>query len=659
MSGIAIIFNKDRLPADGESVRRMALALRPYGPERNAVEIIEHAAFAYTHFTNTPESRFDIQPMQGGEGRFVMVFDGRLDNRDELIATLGLNPKRAAQMADARIALESFMASGVSAPELWCGDYAFIVWDRANNEVHAARDMLGKRILYLHETDERLVIASAARAIHALGSVPREVDWQKVADALARLNDERERSYFKDISIVPSNCVTTFSGAARRSKPIFEPEKIRPIAYRRQSEYIDHYFDVLSAAQKAMLRTPDKYALALSGGLDSAIMAALLAKDHQGPEPIKAFTWVPADDWNGRLPNHRYYGSEKPFVEALKARYGSLDVTYFSSGDCIEDPRRYERFEFSEAPIMGAVNAFWLNDLHNLTSENGATVLLMGQLGNLTLNWYGDGVVRYWLNKGRLDLIVRHWRAMRKRYFAFEPPLSYYKRAIAFEILFPGWSLKRIEAYLDRRGLLRSEGVWRNFTFLSEAAISNYKVRDSAYQSGKRFFAAMGGQKERIDGILSPGGIDPGTYISGEIARYGVEQRDPYGDRRVAEWSIAIPHDCYVRDGKVRRLAYQAAARLLPESFTDREQLNQGLQACDFDNRISKHSIAFRDEIDRILQDPKFGLMIDKKKFEKAVSVLASAEGDRVSTDELIARNTLMTTLEIGGFVRKLTGANR
>src|SRR5438045_2792781 len=50
-----------------------------------------------------PEDVYDTQPLEGREGRFVLVADLRLDNREDLAAELGMQAAQAKTLCDAAL----------------------------------------------------------------------------------------------------------------------------------------------------------------------------------------------------------------------------------------------------------------------------------------------------------------------------------------------------------------------------------------------------------------------------------------------------------------------------------------------------------------------------------------------------------------------------
>ncbi len=107
MSGIVGIFNLDARPAQDALLTRMSAALRHRGPDGEGRRVSGPAGFAWQHLWVTAEETGEIQPLVGHSGA-MLVMDGRLDNRDELLGALRLPPT----VSDAACALAAYEEAG-------------------------------------------------------------------------------------------------------------------------------------------------------------------------------------------------------------------------------------------------------------------------------------------------------------------------------------------------------------------------------------------------------------------------------------------------------------------------------------------------------------------------------------------------------------------
>ena len=128
MSGIAAVLNLDGSPVPQSEVERMANALKPFGPDRQKTLVRGNAAFVSCLHHLTPEDLFERQPLLFAN-RFVMLFDGRIDNRSELSEALGIATSELHSTPDSSIALRLFDRWGERAFERILGDFAIIIMD--------------------------------------------------------------------------------------------------------------------------------------------------------------------------------------------------------------------------------------------------------------------------------------------------------------------------------------------------------------------------------------------------------------------------------------------------------------------------------------------------------------------------------------------------
>src|SRR5262249_34571578 len=97
-----------------------------------------------------PEDAFDRQPLQDISGRFTLIADIRLDNRDELIGGLGISGDAASRLSDAAILMKAIERWEDRCVDHLIGDYAFVLWDARDRRLILSRDPIGQRPLFFH-----------------------------------------------------------------------------------------------------------------------------------------------------------------------------------------------------------------------------------------------------------------------------------------------------------------------------------------------------------------------------------------------------------------------------------------------------------------------------------------------------------------------------
>src|SRR5215813_12167764 len=148
MSAIAGLWRFDGRPDAALGCKQILASQRFYGPHAAAHWAAGDLALGRQLMRLLPEDDFDRQPLIGGGGRYVLVADVRLDNRDELIETLRIPVPQARTLCDAAILLAAIERWDESCFERLIGDYAFALWDSARRRLLLARDPLGHRPLH-------------------------------------------------------------------------------------------------------------------------------------------------------------------------------------------------------------------------------------------------------------------------------------------------------------------------------------------------------------------------------------------------------------------------------------------------------------------------------------------------------------------------------
>ena len=107
----------------------------------------------------TEKPRSGSMPMRDEQRELVLAWDGRLDNTEDLLTSLGRGQSRAA-LTDEALVLEAYARWGVTCIEHLLGDFAFVLWDGRAHRLFAATDHFGLRPLHYAFDGCSLVVAS-------------------------------------------------------------------------------------------------------------------------------------------------------------------------------------------------------------------------------------------------------------------------------------------------------------------------------------------------------------------------------------------------------------------------------------------------------------------------------------------------------------------
>src|SRR6516225_900155 len=293
MSAIAAVVSLDGSAVPRSEVERMANILKPYGPDRQKILTRGNAAFVFCLHKLTPEDNFEIQPLLF-VNRFVILFDGRIDNRSELGKILGISTSELHSMPDSMIALRLFDRWGERAFERILGDFAIIVMDLQDGRLICARDPMGLRPLHYHLSTTRFAVASTPEALFALSWVPRIWNKEKVGDTLVWRGVDPETTYYEEIFRVHPGSVVRVCGSRLSKYKFWDPEQIPEVRFKSDQEYVEAFQERFNAAVKARLRSRRVPCATITGGLDSSSVAVVAADMLAASgDRLNTFTAIP------------------------------------------------------------------------------------------------------------------------------------------------------------------------------------------------------------------------------------------------------------------------------------------------------------------------------------------------------------------------------
>lgn len=619
MGAIAGLWCTDGRPAVAP-LERMLGALAPYGPDGAGRWAQDDVALGHRVMHLFPEDVSNRQPLTGGGGRFVMVADARLDDREDLAEALGLV---SASATDPELVLLAFERWGEACLERLYGDYAFAVWDRERRRWLLARDGMGGRPLCYFRSPRLFAFASMPRGLHALPEVPYEPDEDLLARALDLVQPDPRSTCFRDVVRVGrGEClVVTADGETRRRHWNPAPE---PLRLSRAGEYEEALRAELDRAVRTRLPGAGDVAAHLSAGLDSGSVAAtaarLLAAQGRG---VVAFTAVPregaeADGPAGRLPD------EGPLAAATAALYANMEhVRVRTCGRSPLDALGWV-FDLCEQPLLNLCNQVWRDSIFELAQGRGLQVLLTGQAGNLTLSYKASRPLRDRLRGQRLSGLLDEVRTLAWRGGGGPGGLV---RAIAERARGPGQGQVASLVNPQRRLELGAPAQ----------TLRTRRPTDS--------------RDERLAALQR---VEVADYAKGTLARWRIDERDPTADRRLVEFCLAVPDAQFRLGGIPSSLARRAMADRLPPAVL--RQPARGLQAADWHSGFSDPKRELGDEVARLAECRETERLLDIGRLAEAIERWPSAGWHEPETIRLY-RNELLRALSNGDFLRRAVAA--
>jgi asparagine synthase (glutamine-hydrolysing) len=282
MCGIAgVLAGGDGAPAVTEA---MAQALTHRGPNGIRLEDVPGAALAH--------ARLSIIDLEGGwqplhAAGSTVIGNGEIYNYLELARDFGLEGQLATG-SDFEPFLHIYAREGEAAFERLRGMYALCLLG-ADGKTWLARDPFGIKPLYIMEHDGGLAFASEPRAFFKAGLMAPVLDDDAARELVAFNYTLAERTAFQGLRrLVPGEIVEVRDGriVSGRRKAALPRRPAEPAA--DESTLIGQLDRVLEDSVRVHQRSDVPYGLFLSGGIDSAAIATLMARLNE--RPVTAFT---------------------------------------------------------------------------------------------------------------------------------------------------------------------------------------------------------------------------------------------------------------------------------------------------------------------------------------------------------------------------------
>ncbi len=379
MSGIAGLCYPQPHPDAARRCAAVLDAMAHRGPDGRGAWAEGRAALGHLMLHVTPESLVERQPYTDAGGA-VITAQARIDNREALAAQLGL--PLAVETSDAQLILAAYRRWGRDCAAHLYGDFAFGIWDPAEQSFLCARDHMGVvPFYYTHVPGVLLAFASEAGSLVRLPEAPRALNEVRIADMLLNLISEQEGTIYAGVLRLPPAHTLwgNAHGIERRRYWQAEPQTLRETTPEAQ---IEAFYDHFAEAVRARCRSAFPVGSQLSGGLDSTFVSCV-ARDHlveAGRGPLHTFSMIfdhsPESDERDLI---AYTLKQPGFAPHL------LPMDDISPIDSLD-----EEYEHLEVLSQGAHHYQWA--CFKAARAAGVRVLLDGLDGDTIV---GDGYLRF------------------------------------------------------------------------------------------------------------------------------------------------------------------------------------------------------------------------------------------------------------------------
>ncbi|GIV80931.1 MAG: asparagine synthetase B [Anaerolineae bacterium] len=288
MCGLCGILHLDDAPVPADTLAAMNATLTHRGPDQGAEIISGPCGLGNRRLAVLDLSPSGALPMRNASGTLTLAYNGEIYNYPDLRRELERSGHQFRSRSDAEAVIALYEQRGLDFVHALRGMFALALWDAPRRRLVLARDRLGKKPLFYYRTAQQLLFASEIKALLAHPAVPRRPASDALPLLLAYGYVPSPRTFFADIvSLPPAHLLVCEDGRVTLT-PYWEPPAAAPAdPAARPEDYLDELRAELEEAVRLRLLSDVPLGAFLSGGLDSSLIVALMARHTPGQ--VKTF----------------------------------------------------------------------------------------------------------------------------------------------------------------------------------------------------------------------------------------------------------------------------------------------------------------------------------------------------------------------------------
>ena len=530
--------------------RPFAKHARPGGPV--------HVALGHQRLSIIDLSAAGHQPMCSPDSRVCITYNGEIYNYLELREELRAKGSTFASESDTEVILAAWREWGSACLERLNGMFAFVLLDRAQRRVFAARDRFGvKPLYYWVAPDGTIAFASEIKQFSALPGWEARLNGQRAYDFLAwGLLDHTDETLFRGVH--------QLRGGERLELALVEAEHARPGERLRPERWYAprprpfsgtleeagaEFRRLLADSIRLRLRSDVPVGSCLSGGLDSSSIVCImnLLLREQGAQALQKTFSV-------RAREARF--DEGPYIDAV-VRHTAVDprCVYPSLDELFP---ALEKITWHQDEPFGSTSIYAQWHVFRLAAESGVEVMLDGQGADEQLaGYHGFFAARF----GALARGLRWVRLFKELTAASRRhgyPATWGVQQLANNVL-PEPPRQALRKLVHRPNAVPG---WLDLARLGAAPGDPYLASAGAKPDSLRAMSLAQLTANSLPMLLH--------WEDRDSMAHSVEARVPFLDYRLVEFVLGLPDEYKLSDGVTKRVLREGMRGVLPESVRTR-----------------------------------------------------------------------------------------
>lgn len=513
-------------------------------------------------------SLHEVLPVYDAETGLLFAADCILDNRTELLRLLGIENREA---PDGTLLYQAYRKWGPECHDYLRGSYAFAVYDFIKNTLFISTDHTFSRSLYYLRRGPKIYFSTLIRSIATAAEPTPEPNKRWITDylaidSLAILTEPYETAYEGILKPGVAEWIL-FSTEDEKHHVFWNPLELPPLNPDSDEGYRRQFLEIMDSAAREIVQTGAPVGIYLSSGLDSSAVASCIAPilAEQGRD-LRSYTSVPAADYQSSYARNVIV-NEQAGVEALVKMYPNIKASFCSLPGVDNITGAQDITFYQEMPVKSLFNNIWMLELGGQARRDGVRIMLNGQIGNLTISW-GEyrTVVHTYLHKGRLLQALREINNAGKHH-------RFSRKKLLIGALRDLWrtapvAAPTLSAFVNKEAAdaFHCKARMQNIAYLrSTGVVTHADIKRLLYNP---CMLSLCGEAETKLGLAC-----------------GFVERDITKDKRVFEFCMRAPAQCFSKDGVERRLVRDYCGDRLPREIIGNEY-GMGLQSADWCERL-------------------------------------------------------------------------
>ena len=532
MCGIAGYIGRKKISEN--DIHNTLKLMRNRGPNEQRFSTFEQPNFGVV-LLHSRLSILDLDPRSHQPfviGNYHLIFNGEIYNYVEVREKLQKQGVEFTTSSDTEVLLRSYIAYGEKCVDHFEGMWSFCIFDADKQQLFLSRDRFAEKPLYYIKEDDGIWFASETKFLKSLRNKDLQVNTRQALRYLINgykslyktsdtfFHEVQELSYATNMTVDCEFNVET--------KQYWHP-KYNPQQEMTLQEAIDGTRERLLHSMEIRLRSDVPVAFCLSGGVDSATLASIAAKELS--QDIATFSIIDSDE------RYNEYDLIKATVDDTKA---NAHFIHISRDNFL--PKLEELIKYHDAPV--ATITYYIHSLLSETiSQNGYKVVFSGTAADELFTGYYDHYLLHLYemrDHPQFERYVEEWRT-------------------------------------HVSGFVRNPHLRNSHLF-----IENPQMRDHVYFKSDEFASYLHEQfteefceMEYSSSLLRKRMMNELFHEATRVIlheddlnsmKYSIENRSPYLDKNLFEFAYTIPPQHLINDGFNKYILREAGAGILNDS---------------------------------------------------------------------------------------------